>query len=335
MNEEDFCKIVIFSLLNFMIYYLSIIFLTSTYNAKSQGNYYYSNIDDCKIHFNDSFNKTYKGIAWLFAFITIAFLVYIIVLIIVIKKNKFDLKTKNINKKENNITYGDNNGINELVRKGAPSDARIINVKFQIDKCSNTSEDSKEKDNIIGNNKEIFWLLISFIACQAFYLIELIILSAFHGETKSEEQNCKSLKNITKINTGLLIVGYIFFCIFIFFYIYIFILYRGKGVKKRLEKLTNSKYCECFNECIKKVCNKMIVFFWAPTDDEMKKQNEEKIRKLKENIKTKEKKIKDLEKYKHNLVDLNSILSRPSIKIKNNVIEDEFNKLHLCYLYNK
>ena len=54
MNEEDFCKIVIFSLLNFMIYYLSIIFLTSTYNAKSQGNYYYSNIDDCKIHFNFS-----------------------------------------------------------------------------------------------------------------------------------------------------------------------------------------------------------------------------------------------------------------------------------------
>ena len=62
MNEENFCKILIFSIINFICYYLSIVFLTSTYNAKSQANYYYyESIQYCNTtDIKKTFDKFYK-----------------------------------------------------------------------------------------------------------------------------------------------------------------------------------------------------------------------------------------------------------------------------------
>ena len=116
--------------------------------------------------------------------------------------------------------------------------------------------------------------------------------------------------------------------LFVLGYIYLIILYTkcAKGAKKRLEILTNGKCCKCFNECIKKVCNKCIDFFKVETTKEIKER--------KNNIiKEKEKKIEQLEKYKNNLEDLNSILGNSNINKKN--IDDEFSKLNLNYLTNK
>lgn len=330
MNEEEFCKIFLFSLINFICYYLSIIFLTSTYNAKSQANYYQKFIDQCTIN-KDSYNKQYGGIATVFTFITIMFLIYIIQLILLIKKNKLDVETKNINSKEKNITNEEDNHEEDFGVRRGPSTDEIIYVKNNINNETNNSKD--RRDNVIVNKKEMSILFFSFILIQFLYFIELIIISAFHGKTKNQQQNCISLKNITKIYTGLLIVGYILFGIFIFFYIYLFILYNklGIGAKNRLEKLTNSKYCEFFNKCLKKLCIKCVDFFRTETDEELEKKNKIKIKELKEIIQEKEKQIKDLEKYKNNLKELKSIMNHTSIN-KKKTFKNEFNKLHLNYL---
>lgn len=259
MIEEDFCKILIYSLLNFICYYLSIIFLTSTYNVKSQANYYYK--FECKNN-NKMYDKQYNAIASFFALITIGFFTYIIALIIVIKKNKLDLETKNINRKENNITNDEDINDNKNdIKSGPYSDERIIEYKDNISNISNNSGDRRDKMN--DSKKEMFFLFFSFIACQFIYFIELIILSSSHRKSKNEEPNCRNIKNITKIYTVLLIVGYILFSIFIVCYIYLFILYYklAKGAEKRLKILTNSSYCECFNECLKKNMHKLCFLF--------------------------------------------------------------------------
>ena len=330
MNEEDFCKIFLFSLMNFICYYLSIIFLTSAYNAKSQANYYEKFIDKCIIN-KDSYDKQYAAIATFFTFITIMFLIYIIQLILIIKKNKLDVETKYFYTKENKITNEEDNHEEDVRVKKGPSTRERIYIKNNITNQYNNSND--RTDNVNENKKEKSILFFSFLIIQILYFIELILLSIFHRKAKNQQQNCISLKNITKIYTGLLIVGYILFGIFIFFYIYLFILYNKLGIeaKDRFEKLTNSKYCECFNQCLKKLCTKCVEFFRTETDKELEKKNNIKIKELKEIIQKKEEQIKDLESYKNNLEGLKSIMNHPGIN-KQKTIKNKFNKLNLNYL---
>ena len=93
MKEENFCKILIYSILNFICFLLSIIFLTSVYNIKYQ-DYNINNNFYCYLlekHYNcsqEDFNKQYEAICALFSLYLISFLLFNIVLLIIMKRNK-------------------------------------------------------------------------------------------------------------------------------------------------------------------------------------------------------------------------------------------------------
>ena len=102
-------------------------------------------------------------------------------------------------------------------------------------------------------------LFIFFIVCQVLYFIELIVLSAYHGRTitiKEEEKIKKESidEYILKTYRNLLIVGYIFFALFLICYIYLFLLKKSKTVLKALI----SPRCECFDTCILAGCDGII-----------------------------------------------------------------------------
>ena len=82
MKVENFCKLFIFSILNLTCFLLSVIFLTSSYNLQDQSYF-------IKCEYN-TFNNQYAGIATLFSFNLIAFIVFTTALVIIIKKDKME-----------------------------------------------------------------------------------------------------------------------------------------------------------------------------------------------------------------------------------------------------
>ena len=145
MKVENFCKIFIFSLLNLSCFLLSVIFLTSVYNLQDQ-----SYFIGCEYK---TFYNQYEGIATIFSFSLIAFVVYTIALVIIIKKDKME--------SENNSPKYENNDQN------------------------NQNIEEEEMEDVTSTNQGIMiTLIISFVCCQIFYFIELIIISAFYNKNK-------------------------------------------------------------------------------------------------------------------------------------------------------
>ena len=291
MKVENFCKIFIFSLLNLACFLLSVIFLTSTYNLQDQ-----SYFIKCEYK---TFNKQYDGIATLFSFSLIAFVVFTVALVIIIKKDKMEsennspkYETRDINQEQI-----DNNNINSGER------IKVYNYEENGQNIEEEMEDVTSTNQVIMNT-----LIISFVCCQIFYFIELIIISAFYTKSLSfDYKSCKDKDELTKINKNLLVVGYIFLFIYILFYIYLLILFNkcGPSAKKRLAKLTNSKYCECCNDCIVKGCLKCIECFYSKTDIQLEDENRINQKRLEEDNNTKLKYIESLEAYKKDLENLN------------------------------
>ena len=259
MKTENFCKIFILSLISFISFFISTIFLTSVYNVKSQSYYCFL----YRIISNEEkkrYSSYYSGIAALYSFILISLVIFTLGLIFLIKRDKID--------QENN--------------DGNENDLRIINIAQNNNNINNQIQ-SSERDNYIGNSdnnnsnneKDSFdefkiarnILIYSFIAIQIFYFIELIVISAFHTKSKNIVDNYKNkldkdyfdyLDYLTTIIIILIIVGYSFFFVFIIFYFYLLILFNilpGTS-KKRLEKCINSAYCKCLNDCIERSCEK-------------------------------------------------------------------------------
>jgi len=291
MKVENFCKIFIFSLLNLACFLLSVIFLTSTYNLQDQS--YFINCE------HKTFYNQYEGIATLFSFSLIAFVVYTVALVIIIKKDKMEsennspkYETRDINQEQI-----DNNNINSGERE------KVYNNDENGQNIEEEMEDVTSTNQVIMNI-----LIISFVCCQIFYFIELIIISAFYNKSLSfVSKSCKDINELTKINKNLLVVGYIFFFIYILFYIYLLILFNkcGQSAKKRLAKLTNSRYCECCNDCIVKGCLKCIECFYSKTDIQIEDENRINQKRLEEDNNTKLKYIESLEAYKKDLENLN------------------------------
>ena len=67
MNKNDFCKLLILSIINLVVYFLSIIFLTSVYNIKDQC---ITNFENCN---TKPYRSHYNGIAATFSIETISF----------------------------------------------------------------------------------------------------------------------------------------------------------------------------------------------------------------------------------------------------------------------
>ena len=257
MKTENFCKIFILSLISFISFFISTIFLTSVYNVKSQSYYCFLYRIAINKEEKNRYSSYYSGIAALYSFILISLVIFTLGLILLIKRDKID--QENNDRYENDFRIitipQNNNNINNQIQS---SDRE----NYPRDGDNNNEQDSFDEFKIARNI-----LIYSFIAIQIFYFTELIVISAFHTKSKNIVDNYKNeldkdsfdyLDYLTTIITILIIVGYSFFFIFIIFYFYLLILFNilpGTS-KKKLEKCTNSSYFKCLNDCIERGCEK-------------------------------------------------------------------------------
>ena len=265
MKTENFCKIFILSLISFISFFISTIFLTSINNVKSQSDFFFLyRIYEFREEDNDTYSSYYSGIAALYSFILISLVIFSLDLILLIKRDKIDQENNDINQNENN----DENirdvriELNNNIINNHTQNSERDNYRGNDDNNNSNEQDSFDEFKIARNI-----LIYSFIAIQIFYFIELIVISAFHTKSKNIVDNYKNkldkdsfdyLDYLTTIITILIIVGYSFFFIFIIFYLYLLILFNilpGTS-KKKLEKCTNSSYCKCLNDCIERGCEK-------------------------------------------------------------------------------
>ena len=353
MKNENFCKIFIYSLLNFICFLLSIIFLTSVYNIKDQDyvinnyNYYDTKTEVCS---QNTFNKHYSSICALFSFYVISSFIFIIVLLIIIKRDKMDKENliDNTIDNINEINQSNNRNSQEVIIINGRNNNNIENdnssyrckndLSVDINNNNNNNNNNNENNRNNGNenninkynlyNNEINVddsneediehfktlmniLLYTFLFCQLLYFIELIVLSFFHHKSKKiseEETACKDIIDnyIIKTYRDLLIVGYIFFFIFIIFYCFIFILQFGKSSKKKLLKIADKGYFECFSKCIENRCVDLANCFKTKSDEEIRQENAQTARDINTEILEKGKYINELEDYISKLKKLNS-----------------------------
>lgn len=323
MKKENFCKVFIFSILNLIVFLLSIIFLTSVINIKDQNHYINSELNCGN---RKEFDNHYSAIAALVSFVFIGVIAYIIFLILLIKKDKFDngdsynneYNRKNViiqnNFENNNIIYDINS---DLYRMEKPQK----NIEQKDDDESDIFETDKYLKNLL------FW---TFFAIQVLYFIEVIVLSAFLGGANNYQKkvgfHCEDeIKELKNVYIVLIIVGYIFLAIFIFFYLFLLVLYKklGSGVQKKVDNLIESTYCECSNSCLISLCTSCSNYFKTMTDDEIQQQNLNEVENIEEENERKRKNIEELKKYKEKLNKFNMNIH------KRNPSQTELNELNL------
>ena len=322
MKVETFCTILIYSLLNFMAFLLSVIFLASIKNA---------NYDD---------NVT--AIALLFSFFFISFFFFLVSLMIIIKHDKFDKEKLNDNiipnTEENKeiVNPRDQEGNNKvnINNEDQKSDERfnenkeviyrnsdahqiytirnhndnvtIINFNEQNNNQNNPNDNNNNNENNMNlntnnnnNNEEDMQdsdkilmniLLYTFIICQLFYLAELITVTTFYGKRKREI-----------IYRDLVIVGYIFFGIFAILYILLIVLKFTNSARERILNLGDGGLSACCNEFIENRCNDLNKCFKVKTDEEIKISKEERVNQLENEIKEIKTTIEELEDYKNRI----------------------------------
>ena len=197
MKGQDFCRIFLFSLLNLICFLLSIVFLCSSYNIK------HHSVFICDKEISSKYNKQYKGICTLFSFNLISFLIFIVGLIILIKKDKMDIGNDQSNtnndddQNDNNSIYNQNNNNNN----NDIMNDKIIgydNTTQRFRKGNNSQKNrnnQNENNDIISQNKTLVNILfITFLLCQFFYFLEIIVLSSFYGRSNIMETQSKDPK---------------------------------------------------------------------------------------------------------------------------------------------
>ena len=326
MRQENFCKILIITFINFISFLLSTIFLVSVNNAKEQS-YYLSHYYICdyqRLSDNDIYSNYYKGIATLFSFSLLGFFIFIVILSVIIYREKIlnadsEMDDNTIQKDVdiNNEQYSENRVI------GYKSETK---VKYPIALNENFDElDNNKKMNKI--------LIISFCDCLLMYFIEVILITALYQGSKNNtnkikkycNNNKKDFDSLTRIFIDLLIVGYIFLFIFIALVVYLLILYDifGEKSKRFMHKCTYYKCSYFFNKYGEKICSKCIDIFKIKTEEEKKSEDKKTVDELRKNIDKKDIQIKELEEYKNNLEKLNKDYSNGHLN------ERELAKLNL------
>ena len=334
MKGQDFCRIFLFALLNLTCFLLSVVFLCSTYNIQHRSQYICSYISISEKYFNQ-----YQGICALFSFSLFSFLTFIVALIILIKIDKMDIQNDQTKTNNNDDEPKDNSIYNQNINQNNNNNNNRINEKIitfnhssergfrNINKNRNNNDQNNhnnqnqknEENDIVSENKGLMYvLLFSFLTCQLFYFIEVILVSSFYGKSNTLENECKNLKILTTAYRDLMITGIIFLFVYIFFYIFIFILYNEKCKNtSRVAKMTNSLYFEKCSDWIENVCQRMIQCLETCSEEGQNRRIEERIEK-------KKKDLANLEEYKNNLERFNS-----NILTTHNINESELEKLHL------
>ena len=317
MKKRNFCKVFIISLLNFIIFLLSIIFISSIYNIKNHSSYLdnddvYRNLKCKENSLHNTFNKHYKGEAALFSFVTIGIFVYLLILMVIMKFDIYDNSYLypnyeiNIDSQNNNFN-GD--GVTNRRLNSHPQ-TQIIEINDFLD-------DDKFLRQL---------LFFSFLFVQIFYILEIIVISAYLSVTnnmksKENKEKCKKyIEDISTVYKNLIVVGYLFFALFIFFYIYLALLYNklGEGSQIKLKKCIDSQYCEFLGDCLESFCLCCTNCVKTKTEYEIKIDNENIAREIEGTNEQKDDYIKNLINFKKKLGNLNSTISKgSSIQLSN------------------
>ena len=325
MEENKFYQMFLFSLMNLICFLLTTIFLTTLYNIKSQ-----TILLQLPERLKDSYENSFTALAVLFTFAFFGFGVFMFVIMVLIKKmkvNKVEYQRysvrENLNQKPIEDQDNNNNDVSTTAR---------LNVNYNK---GNYVIQTASKVDIEGGKLTLSFLeklmIFLFIYCQIIYLIEIIVLTAYYIKSKNLEKDFDSTYSFkgrgeyfTKRYRDLIIVGYIFFVIFLFFDLFAFVNItkcgiRPETIKEREEEENklNKRYCDfcgC-SEKIEKACNYMATTFknCIKTSDDIRNE-----------IADLEKKAKDLEEYKEKVESINNKLMQ-----KKNITFDDLEKLGL------
>ena len=343
MEEKKFFQLFLYSLVNLVSFLLSVIFLTSLYNVRSQTKLI--GIDKRLERDYDedekyrSYGNSYVGIAVLFTFCFFGFFGFMVILMLLVKQYKIDNVDRermrkihaNPTKSENKVDSKDNNNNNDDNNKGnngtyENSEERPVNY-VQVSVSNVYLEDSSSISPDTLRKIMIFF----YIYCQGIYLIEVMVLTAYLSVSKDLEKDLLKEfyddgKYFTRIYRDLVIVGYVFLFLFLVFDLYTLILACGRNRRKKksirkpdIFHEDTEVFCLFFSNCITKCCEKMgTAFSNCERETEI---DEEKLKALSKEL---DKNIEDLENYLKNLEDLNQ-----KIESKRTVGKDELEKLNL------
>lgn len=314
MEEDKFCQLFLYSLINLVCFLLTTIFLTTIYNIKSQ-----LILLHLSKSLQTSYNNSYSAIAALFTFEFLGFFVFMIIIMILIKKikvNKVEFNRFRINKNVNIAQNQNQNDINTDERLEAKNNININN-NYTI----NENNDDNENSTISNLEKATLAL---FIYCQIIYLIEVIVLTAYFTKSKDLEKEFIKEEDgeyFTKRYRDLMIVGYIFLFIFILFDLFTILIITKCGInpeteeERREQENQKRRYCEFCSKCIAEACYNMAKKFrnCIKTKEEINKE-----------IQDLEKKSEELEIYRHKLEIINN-----KLKENRRVTGDDLEELHL------
>ena len=171
MEEDKFCQLFLYSLINLVCFLLTTIFLTTIYNIKSQ-----LILLHLSKSLQTSYNNSYSAIAALFTFQFLGFFVFMIIIMILIKKikvNKVEFNRFRINKNVN-IAQNQNQNNNDINTDERFEANNNININNNF---NNNTINEKNDDNEIStiNNLEKA-TLACFIYCQIIYLITIVTI---------------------------------------------------------------------------------------------------------------------------------------------------------------
>lgn len=319
MKAENFCKIFILSLLSFISFLISTVFLTSLNNIKSQSLFFYIyntygfKKDDYKVY-----SSYYNGIASLFSFILISFLLFAGGLVYLIKVDKMDSENNAIEIR----VIGNNNRNNQI-----QSSERISPYNNSLDDVSNSNDINTQPDSFEQYKVPKYILIYSFIVNHFLYLIELIVICVLHQKSRNivnyykeritlrSTESFDDLEFLTNIILILIIVGYAFFFIFIIFYFYLLVLFGifSGGRRQNIDGLT-SIYCKCISDCIENNCNKCADCL-SPNSSTQSTNDENNT------IEEKTRIIYTLTEYKDKLKELNTDLAHGAVINENELID--------------
>ena len=316
MEEDKFCQLFLYSLINLVCFLLTTIFLTTIYNIKSQ-----LILLHLSKSLQTSYNNSYSAIAALFTFEFLGFFVFMIIMMILIKKikvNKVEFDRFRISMQVN-IAQNQNQNNNDI-----NTDERFeANNNININNNYTINENNDDNENSTISNLEKATLAL-FIYCQIIYLIEVIVLTAYFIKSKDLEKEFIKEEDgeyFTKRYRDLMIVGYIFLFIFILFDLFTILIITKCGInpeteeERREQENQKRRYCEFCSKCIAEACYNMAKKFrnCIKTKEEINKE-----------IQDLEKKSEELEIYRHKLEIINN-----KLKENRRVTGDDLEELHL------
>ncbi len=281
MKEILFFKILIFCVITILEYMLSSYFITSFFNFKLLDGKY-----------EEILINGYKGLSASFSLHTIIFLVFVVTIFIYIYNSNLtfeidnDTNNTNINNIENSIKEHSSNSNNNQINIGdiQMDFNHIESEQRNIQKTSNSNEQQKENRLI---QIDIYIMIISFVSCEFFYFLDIILISSNYQELNDKDNNLSTSSEqylfLKKIYVEVLAVGYIFFFLFLFLTVFAFIMERFKIFN---DFFTNFKADKC----------KQLEHYF----DKYIKNSESMLKKTNEKM---DEEIKKLKEYKNKLFD--------------------------------